>query len=234
MSSKGERLGRNYPGQPIQAADADTEIKLDAVRERERLQYIEFENFNDWYQTISEEEVGIPIFDIVKYYVETGKEEKAKAIIEETAETNTISNVENFGELLSKLLLEKAFEDVLERNLNLLEPKLKLVPNGRQYPTEVGRIDLLAKDRDDAYVVIELKKDIVEDKVIGQTLRYMGWVRANLSPNKAVRGMIAGRELTPKLKMAVHGIQREPSLIGLKLFDMNIRADVLEVNPLDN
>jgi len=199
-----------------------------------RLKYVDFDNFNDWYQSISEEELGIPIYDLLKYYIETGKEEKAKAVLEETSETSSPSETRTLEQLLNDLLVERALEDVLENNLNLLELDLKLVANGRQYTTEVGRIDLLAKDHNDAYVVVELKKDIVEDKVIGQTLRYMGWVRANLSPNKEVRGIIAGRELTPKLKMAVLGLQTEYPLIQLKQFQVNVSANVLEVNPQDS
>ncbi|MBD3215252.1 MAG: DUF91 domain-containing protein [Candidatus Lokiarchaeota archaeon] len=40
---------------------------------------------------------------------------------------------------------------------------------------EIGRIDLLAKDKaKNTYVVIELKKGRSSDKVVCQTLRYMG------------------------------------------------------------
>jgi len=198
-----------------------------------KLKYVEFLDFNDWYQSIGEEEAGIAITDILKYYVETGNEDKAKAIIDKTIVTSSPNEVESFKEILEELLIEKAIEDVLEAHLNLLEPDLRLVANGRQFPTEVGRIDLLAKDTD-GYVVIELKKDRVEDKVMGQILRYMGWVRSNLSPDKEVRGIIAGRELTPKLKMAVIGLQAEEPLVKLKKFELNIDANVLEVNPANS
>ncbi len=197
-----------------------------------KLKYVEFADFHDWYQNIGEEEASLAIADILKYYVETGKEDKAKAVIDETAETSSPSEVKSFQEMLEKLLIEKAIEDVLETNLSLLGRNLRLVTNGRQFPTEVGRIDLLAKDSD-GYVVVELKKDRVEDKVIGQILRYMGWVRSNLSPDREVRGIIAGRELTPNLKMAVRGLQAEKPLIMLKRFELNITANVLEVNPLN-
>jgi hypothetical protein len=54
--------------------------------------------------------------------------------------------------------------------------------NGRQYPTPIGNIDLLAIDKKNKeFVVIELKKGRSSDAVIGQILRYMGWVKDKLA-----------------------------------------------------
>ncbi|MCY1460399.1 hypothetical protein D9M71_779550 [compost metagenome] len=43
------------------------------------------------------------------------------------------------------------------------------------------RIDILAVDRNGAFVVIELKVSPGYDRVIGQLLRYMNWVRRDLA-----------------------------------------------------
>ena len=52
-----------------------------------------------------------------------------------------------------------------------------------------GRIDILAKHKTkNEYLVIELKKGGSTDKVLGQTLRYMGWVKANYKSD--VKGLI--------------------------------------------
>lgn len=60
--------------------------------------------------------------------------------------------------------------------------------------TGVGRIDILAKDRSGALVVIELKVALGPDAVCGQILRYMGWVKRHIADGRGVRGIIiAGR-----------------------------------------
>jgi restriction system protein len=72
----------------------------------------------------------------------------------------------------------------------------------------VGNIDLLAIDRDKKeFVVMELKKGRGSDVVIGQILRYMGWVRENLAVNNyelySVRGIIISRDKDDRLEYAL-------------------------------
>jgi len=64
-----------------------------------------------------------------------------------------------------------------------------------QYPTDVGPIDILARDRSNQdWVVIELKKGRSSDAVVGQLLRYMGWVkRHKAAEGEGVRGIINHR-----------------------------------------
>lgn len=48
---------------------------------------------------------------------------------------------------------------------------------GYEFRTPVGRIDLLAKHkRERRWLVIELKREKSSDAVVGQVLRYVGWV----------------------------------------------------------
>jgi RecB family endonuclease NucS len=79
---------------------------------------------------------------------------------------------------------------------------------GQQYYTEeVGYIDLLAKNSKGNFVVIELKKGRRDDEVIGQVLRYMGWVRKNLcKKNEEVHGLIVVGERDKKLNYALEEI----------------------------
>ena len=79
---------------------------------------------------------------------------------------------------------------------------------GQQYYTdEVGYIDILAKDNDDNFVVIELKKGRKDDEVVGQILRYIGWVRSNLCNEKqSVRGLIIVGERDKKLEYALREV----------------------------
>lgn len=100
---------------------------------------------------------------------------------------------------------EKTLEDNIEGNFDEFSRRVKMSLSlvGRQYPTTVGPIDLLAQDkRTGSYVVIELKRGRSADKVFGQLSRYMGWVRKNLSDGADVIGVIVGSRIDDKLRAA--------------------------------
>ena len=106
------------------------------------------------------------------------------------------------------LEFEKQLEDFVEANLELIEPGLKLYVDdtgnkGRQYPTDVGNIDLLCVRSNGDFVVIELKRGKASDKVVGQISRYMGWVKQNLAEDRNVYGIIIAHDFDEKLKYAV-------------------------------
>lgn len=112
---------------------------------------------------------------------------------------------EGFAEV--SVQMERELEDFLINNLGLIESGLELYideqgENGRQYPTDVGTIDLLCKNKDD-FVIVELKKGRTSDAVVGQISRYIGWVRENLCEGHNVRGIIIVHDFDPKLKYAV-------------------------------
>ncbi|MBE0534981.1 MAG: DUF91 domain-containing protein [Phycisphaerae bacterium] len=111
----------------------------------------------------------------------------------------------------SEFAYEKDLQNYLARNLEKLEPGLVLYqdadnPNivGLEFPV-VGRfVDILAKDRDGNFVVVELKVSKGYDKVVGQTLRYIGWLKKNLATEgEDVRGIIVAREVTEDIILAV-------------------------------
>lgn len=143
----------------------------------------------------------------MEYHVDMGKSNKVKEVI---GFTDCIDERQS--------LKEKLLKEALEKNPSILEKGLKLVKCGRQFPTDDSNIHLLMRDKNRHYVVVELKKGKTEDDVVGQTLRYMGWVRENLSKTKLVRGIIivAKGEITNKLKMAIKGLQTSENLIKLK------------------
>ncbi|MDR9785968.1 MAG: endonuclease NucS [Peptococcaceae bacterium MAG4] len=76
---------------------------------------------------------------------------------------------------------------------------------GFEYPTDAGRIDILARHRSyPEWLVIELKKSQSTDRVIGQILRYMGWVKRHLaSPEEKVRGLIISPDVDKNLQYAL-------------------------------
>ena len=75
--------------------------------------------------------------------------------------------------------------------------------DGIEYPTGVGRIDILALDSDDTFVVYELKRGRVADKAIGQISRYMGWVQKNLAGGRTVKGVIVAKVISQHLRHAI-------------------------------
>jgi restriction system protein len=76
---------------------------------------------------------------------------------------------------------------------------------GQQYQTEVGIIDILAISKDKSeLLVIELKRGRASDVVVGQTLRYMGFVHDELADEgQQVRGAIIALEDGEKLRRAL-------------------------------
>jgi restriction system protein len=79
----------------------------------------------------------------------------------------------------------------------------------RQFETDVGTIDILAQETSsNAFVVIELKKGRESDKVVGQVLRYMGWVSENLcQQSQDVKGIIICKEEDPRLSSALRMVK---------------------------
>jgi len=102
--------------------------------------------------------------------------------------------------------LEAHLRDFLAKNLNQVEPGLRLYQadgkSGIEFAVANGRIDILAVDSKGAFVVIELKLSQGRNKALGQLLYYMGWVDRNLK-NGSCRGMIIANEISEELKIAV-------------------------------
>ena len=87
----------------------------------------------------------------------------------------------------------------------------------QQYITDIGRIDILARDKESGnYVVIELKKNQTSDDTVGQVLRYMGWISEN-KKDKAVKGIIIAGKYDEKLYYA----QQMMKDIDIFLYEVN-------------
>ena len=95
---------------------------------------------------------------------------------------------------------------------------------GQQYDTkEVGRIDLLCKNKQTGdFVVIELKKGRESDKVVGQTLRYIGWVKKNLvNAGQKVYGIIITFEGDPDSRLK-YSLEPVKEFVQLKFYKISI------------
>ena len=76
---------------------------------------------------------------------------------------------------------------------------------GQQYPTDTGAIDILAISRDKKkLLVLELKKGRASDVVVGQILRYMGYVQEELAEDgQIVTGVIIALEDDQRIRRAL-------------------------------
>ena len=112
-----------------------------------------------------------------------------------------------------KFAFELDLQNYLVQNLGLLEPGLKLYEDedgeftGVEFPAGQRYIDILAVGTDDAYVVIETKVSRAYDRVVGQILRYMGWIKENLANEASVRGIIVASEISEDLILATASVE---------------------------
>ena len=111
-----------------------------------------------------------------------------------------------------KFAFERDLQNYLVQNLGLLEPGLKLYEDedgeftGVEFPAGQRYIDILAVGTDGAYVVIETKVSRAYDRVVGQILRYMGWIKENLASETSVRGIIVASEISEDLILATSSV----------------------------
>jgi hypothetical protein len=111
----------------------------------------------------------------------------------------------------SEFVLERDLQHYLAENLGCIEPGLRLYEEdgvrGIEFDAGGRRIDILAVDREGGLVVLELKVSKGYDRVVGQLLRYMNWVRKELAdPGQRVRGIIVCRAMSEDLRLACASI----------------------------
>ena len=113
-----------------------------------------------------------------------------------TVSDETVENASEFAleEQLEDFLVENWSSTELGKNYEIFQVDGEIA--GQQYPTETGPIDILAISKDKkSLLVIELKRGRVSDKVVGQCLRYMGFVKSQVAePSQNVRGMIIAHD----------------------------------------
>ncbi len=97
---------------------------------------------------------------------------------------------------------------------------------GQQYDTKkVGIIDILCRDKNTGdFVVVELKKSRASDKVVGQVLRYIGWVKENLAKDKNVYGIILTYAGDKDLRLE-YALKTVKDLIKIKFYKINITIE---------
>lgn len=119
--------------------------------------------------------------------------------------------------------LERDLQSYVSLNLEDIEEGLELVDNGMEYKTQAGFIDLLAKDKNGNYVVIELKAGKAKDSVIGQIMGYMGALSLELNTSN-IRGLVVASEFDNRLLYASKQIENLRLVKYGMIFNFNEEA----------
>lgn len=124
---------------------------------------------------------------------------------------------------------ERDLRNFLSKNLSIIESGLRLYEDegisGIEFPVGGRFIDILAVDKHNNFVVIELKVSKGYDRVIGQLLRYIGWIEVyQAEPNQKVRGIIIAREISPDLRLAALRIP------DVELYEYTLSISLRKVN----
>ena len=135
---------------------------------------------------------------------------------------------------LEKDGVERDLQDALAALPATLEPGLRL--DRREWPTEIGPVDLMCRDEADGWVAVEIKRMATIDAV-EQLTRYLDCIRAD--PARAgCRGVLAAQQLKPQavtlaesrgircveVDLAVLRGEREPELLPEALLQRERRA----------
>ena len=137
--------------------------------------------------------------------------EEIGKLLQDAAAPRIISTDETIEDP-SAFAMEKHLEDFLvqnwsgtelSRDFDIYEEDGEKV--GQQYPTDTGPLDILAVSKDGkTLLVIELKKGRASDVVVGQLLRYMGFVQDELAEaDQTVRGVVIALEDNQRLRRAL-------------------------------
>lgn len=123
---------------------------------------------------------------------------------------------------------EKDLQNFLAKNLTIIEEGLVLYEDegikGIEFPVGNRFIDLLAIDKDGDYVVIELKVSRGYDRVVGQILRYVAWIKQNhANEDQKVRGIIIAREISDDLILACSETR------NIDLYEYNLSVSLSKV-----
>jgi hypothetical protein len=116
--------------------------------------------------------------------------------------------------------------EILEEGLRVYSDK-KGSSVGVNFSTPVGRIDLLARDANECYVVVLVANVGREADLASQILQRMGWVGKHLgNARKAVRGVIVASEVPESLLYAAAAL---PDGVAIVTYRMALTFEAVEV-----
>jgi hypothetical protein len=149
---------------------------------------------------------------------------------EEDDNSETFSTIP-IGAVKQQFSSEKILEDELicriERDGNMFGMTLSVYEAagayGRQFIIPIGRLDILAIDKQNNLYVIELKKDSGYDDPFDQTVKYVEWLEKNMSEEgRKVYGIICLNNPTQRV------IERIRSDNRIQLFEYCISYNKIE------
>ena len=149
---------------------------------------------NDDNQPISGDMLNKDLTEIINYY------KKAVSIEIKKEDSHIGQGLFYMEKQLEDFIIENWDKTEFGKKYDLIEEEGELI--SQQFKTDIGFIDILAKDKKTKnYVVIELKKNQTSDDTIGQLLRYMGWIKKN-KKDDGVKGIIVAGQFDTKLDHA--------------------------------
>lgn len=170
-------------------------------------------------------EVDLWTLDTIWWYLSNDEDEDGD--YEEPASITEARTVQ----AVSRFAIERHLHDYLFDNwpqLDLAKDWELFVRDGEpdagyEFLTPIGRIDLLARHRREArWLVIELKRDKSSDVVVGQILRYIGWIQAHhAQPGESVEGLVIAARGEDKLYYALSAV---PSVL-FKSYEVEFRLN---------
>lgn len=122
--------------------------------------------------------------------------------------------------------------ELLAKQPELVEPGLRLATNKKSEPigagfsTAVGEIDLLAKDKSGAFVVVSIAERGQEGKLVSETLQRVGWIRKRLGRGKLkVRGIVLADQAPENLSYAAVAVA---GTISFKTYQVTVTFEDVE------
>ncbi len=117
-------------------------------------------------------------------------------------------------------LIHKNFNKLFKDELRYFEPESQNEHNGQYITEDAGTMDFLCLDKDDNFVVIELKRK-ANDTTVGQICRYMGYVKQTYCNNgKKVSGLILADDKDKSLTYALNILS---DVIEFRKIELNIK-----------
>ena len=218
VNAAGEKKSRGWEDASSEKKDSDEKIsKFNPTEFWENFKTMPVSQFVAQYKNIFTDPK-------IKAFINSGKadgdSDEAFSVEKETLPVKQLVPTQNeigFGNSVDDLCkktfnLEKQLEDFLVSNWDrtplakeyeIFEEKGQRC--GQQYRTNTGPIDILGQRKDKSdFLVVELKRDRASDVVVGQTLRYMGWVKEHLcNSSQRVTGCIIAQRKDEKLDYAL-------------------------------
>lgn len=198
-------------------APADPELPYRHRREVEWLTAIDKSIFSEGFRNSAGS--VMTVFNVSPHAEEIERLIAGKAPVLPTMSTESL---EEFG-------MESHLEDFIVENWDRI-PALKDFEIyhedgeavGQQYSIDSGRIDILALSKDKkTWLVIELKKGKATDTVVGQTLRYIGWVKKNeANVDQEVQGLIIAGDKDERLLDALETLRNVGFMTYSVSFDL--------------